>query len=101
MYIAALNTGGTDVRGHIVSAPHGTRPGALRTPAGYLPRTMGAPAYRTEPVRLPAGTLTGALHFTKIHQAPPGHRKICDHTCRRNEDQKVPVRSLNPRQAAG
>ena len=47
-----------------------------RPPTGHLPGAIGTPAHRTEPVRLPvgtrpapcqhpAGTLTGALHFTR------------------------------------
>ena len=53
-------------------------------------------AYRTAPGRHPYGLLTGALrlHSTTFHRTPPGRRRICDHTRRRNENRKVLVRSL-------
>ena len=80
MYNAALNTGGADVRGHIVQctarypagrledpgrAPTGHLEDPGRAPAGHLPGATCAPTHRTEHVSLTAGILTGALHFTR------------------------------------
>ena len=82
------------------SAPHGTRPGAVRTPAWapavHLFIGRSPEAYRTAPGRHPYGLLTGALrlHSTNFHRTPPGRRRIWDHTRRRNENRKGPVRSL-------
>ena len=71
---------GADVRGHIVQctardpagrledpgwAPTGHLEDPGRVPAGHLPGATCAPAHRTEHVSLPAGILTGALHFTR------------------------------------
>ena len=81
-----------------------------RAPAGHLQGAIGTPAHRTEPVRLPVGARPApcrhpyrrlAFHSTNFLRAPQGRRRICDHTCRRNKNRTVPVRSLNPRQDAG
>ena len=91
---------------------HRTAPG--RTPAGRREDPVRAPtgrravhlfigrspeAYRTAAGRHLYGVyglLTGALrlHSTNFHRTPPGCRTICDHTRRRNENRKGPVRSL-------
>ena len=91
---------------------HRTGPG--RTPAGRREDPGRAPtgrravhlfigrspeAYRTAPGQHLYGVyglLTGALrlHSTNFHRTPPGCRTICDHSRRRNENRKGPVRSL-------
>ena len=90
------------------SAPHGTRPAGrredpVRAPTGrravHLFIGRSPEAYRTAAGRHLYGVyglLTGALrlHSTNFHRTPPGCRTICDHTRRRNENRKGPVRSL-------
>ena len=71
---------------------HRTAPG--RAPCGAPVQSDGA---RKLTARHPYGLLTGALrlHSTNFHRTSPGRRRICDHTTRRrNENRKVPVRSL-------
>ena len=81
----------------------GRREDPGRAPTGrravYLFIGRSPEAYRTAPGRHLYGVyglLTGALrlHSTYFHRTPPGCRTICDHTRRRNENRKGPVRSL-------
>ena len=103
---SAINTGVANVGGRkqcTARHPAGRRedPGL-----GSSRAACGAPVHRTEPGSLlqnrtapgrhTYGLLTGALRFqsTNFHRTPPGRRRICDHTRRRNENRKGPVRSL-------
>ena len=74
-----------------------------RVPAGHLPGATGAPRSSAGARSLPAGILTGALYFTRpmFTGHLPGAAEYVTHICRRKENRMVPVRSLNPRQAAG
>ena len=105
MYNAAINTGVADVGGRKqCTAPSARHPAGRREDPGSSRAPCGAPVHRTEPGSLPHGTrpaplyglLTGALrlHSTNFHRTPPGRRRICEHTRRRNENRKGPVRSL-------
>ena len=101
MYNAAINTGVADVGGRkqcTARHPAGRRedPAPAGRRAVHLFIGRSPEAYRTAPGRHPYGLLTGALrlHSTNFHRTSLGRRRICDHTRRRNENRKVPVRSL-------
>ena len=103
---AASNTGRADVGARkqcTARDPAGRREDPGRAPTGrravHLFIGRSPEAYRTAPGRHLYGVyglLTGALrlHSTNSHRTPPGCRTICDHTRRRNENRKGPVRSL-------